>query len=262
MTRTLRQRQIMNLIEDRGKATIAHLALQFEVSDETIRRDLKALSANGNLEKFHGGVRLSMPRAEPPFERRLREQVEAKTAIAVCAARYIREDATILLDNSSTACFLARELAQRDSLTVLTISLEVARIFYASGNDHRVILPCGELRCADRTIAGAGTIEYLARFTPRYFVTSMVAGSERGCDDFDLFEAEFKQAMIPQADETIVLLDSGKFAKSGLVHVCDWSDVDVLVTDAAPPVSLEQMEHLHLLIADPEHYGQDGLPTR
>lgn len=251
MARSLRQQQILTLLEERGKAAITYLAEQFDVSDETIRRDLKVLSTDGNVEKFHGGVRLSMPRSEPPFERRLREEIEAKTAIAMRAAEHIREGATILMDNSTTACFLARELVHRDQLTILTISLEIAQIFYASGNGHRVILPCGEVRGADRTIAGVGTVEYLSRFTPSYFVTSMVAGSNKGCDDFDLFEAEFKRAMIPQADETIVLMDSSKFGKPGLIHVCDWSEVDVLVTDAPPSVNLEQMEDLHLLISDP-----------
>lgn len=251
MTRTTRQQQILNLLETRGKAPITFLAEQFEVSDETIRRDLKVLSAEGNVEKFHGGVRLSIPRSEPSFDRRMRDVTAAKTAIAARAARYIRDDATILLDNSTTACFLARELVGRERMTILTISLEIAQIFYASNSNHQVILPCGEVRSADRTIVGAGTIEYLMRFTPSYFVTSMVAASDRGCDDFDLYEAEFKRAMIPQADETIVLLDSSKFSKSGLIHVCDWSDVDVLVTDAIPPVNLAQIEHLHLLISDP-----------
>ena len=251
MARSLRQQHILTLLEERGKAAITYLAEQFEVSDETIRRDLKALSVDGKVEKFHGGVRLLMPRTEPPFERRLREATEAKKAIAVRAAEHVLDGATLLMDNSTTACFLARELVHREDLTVITISLEIAQIFYASDKPHRVILPCGEVRGADRTIMGAGTIDYLSRFTPSYFVTSMVAASNRGCDDFDLFEAEFKRAMIPLADEIIVLLDYSKFEKSGLIHVCDWSDVDVLVTDAPPPINLEKLDHLHLLIAEP-----------
>jgi len=251
MTRTTRQQQILALLEDRRKAAITYLAEQFDVSDETIRRDLKVLSEEGIVEKFHGGVRLSMPRTEPPFERRLREATEAKTAIAARAASHIREGATVLLDNSTTACFLARELVHREPMTILTISLEIAQILSAADSPHRVILPGGELRSADRTISGAGTIEFLSHFTPSYFVTSMVAGSARGCYDFDLFEAEFKRAMMPLADETIVLLDSSKFGKSGLIHVCDWSQVDVLVTDGAPHEILEQIEHGHLLLTDP-----------
>ena len=249
MTLTLRQQQILGLLGIRGRASIIELAEHCEVSDETIRRDLKVLSAEGAVEKFHGGVRISGPRTEPPFDRRMREQVEAKSMIGARAAAHIHEGATILLDNSTTACFLAKELVHREPMTILTISLEIAQIFCEAGHRHRLILPAGELRIEDRTIVGASTIEYLSKFTPSYFVTSTVAASPRGCADFDLFEADFKRAMMPLADHTMLLMDSSKFGKSGLIHVCDWSQVDVLVADAIPPEIAVCIEHGHSLIA-------------
>ncbi|PKQ11719.1 MAG: DeoR/GlpR transcriptional regulator [Alphaproteobacteria bacterium HGW-Alphaproteobacteria-1] len=251
MTKTSRQQQILAALETSGRASISDLAEQFEVSDETIRRDLKILSAEGLVEKFHGGVRLSLPRSELSFDRRLREQAKAKTAIAARAARHLSDGATVLLDNSTTACFLARELVHREPMTFLTISLEIAGILSGHGCRHRVILPGGELRNADRTITGIDAIQFLSRFTPGYFVTSMVAGSGRGCHDFDVFEAEFKRRMLPLADQTMVLMDSSKFGKSGLIHVCDWAEIDVLVTDAAPPEVLEGFDHGDLLLAEP-----------
>ncbi|WP_180902687.1 DeoR/GlpR family DNA-binding transcription regulator [Martelella soudanensis] len=256
MSRSVRQQQILNLLETRGRAAISFLAEEFEVSDETIRRDLKVLSGEGIVEKFHGGVRLSMPRAEPPFERRLTEASAAKAAIAARAAKHIREGATLLLDNSTTACFLARELTRREPMTILTISLEVAQILATSGKQHRVIIPGGELRSADKTIIGAGAISFLSEFTPSYFVMSVVAGSVNGCQDFDLFEVEFKRAMLSRADETILLMDSSKFSKSGLVQVCSWSDIDVLVTDHAPQEVLDQIEYGHVLLSETAPSGE------
>lgn len=249
MALTWRQQKILSALEARSKAAITELAGQFDVSDETIRRDVKILSAEGLVEKFHGGVRLPLPRTEAPFERRLREATVVKAAIAARAVAYIREGATVMLDNSTSACFLARELVSREPMTILTISLEIAQILLTGNSRHRVILPGGELRSEDRTLASAGAIEFMTQFTPSYFITSMVAGSNRGCFDFDFFEAEFKRAMIPLADQTMVLMDSSKFGGSGLIHVCDWSDVDVLVTDGAPPDILSQIEYGHLLQA-------------
>ncbi|AVW91198.1 DeoR/GlpR family DNA-binding transcription regulator [Celeribacter baekdonensis] len=251
MARTHRQEQILAFLAARGKAAISSLAEEFEVSDETIRRDLKLLSGEGLVEKFHGGVRLPMPRAEAPFERRLLENAAAKTAIAARTAAHMREGATLLLDNSTTACFLAKELTRREPMTILTISLEVAQILNSGGGQHRVILPGGELRASDRTLTGASTIHYLSSFSPSYFVMSVVAGSPSGCQDFDLFEVEFKRAMISRADETILMMDASKFSKSGLIHVCDWSEVDVMVTDGAPPEITEQIDHGHLLLVPP-----------
>lgn len=250
MTPTPRQAEILAVLKMRGKAAISELAELLEVSDETVRRDLKGLSADGLVEKFHGGVRLSISRTEPPFERRLRDQVEAKRRIARRAAAYIDEGATVLLDNSTTASFLARELVHREPMTILTISLEVANIIANAPTGHRLILPPGELRASDRTLTGAGTVDYLSRFSPGFFVLSVVAGSARGCTDFDLFEAEFKRAMMPRADQTVMLMDASKFGKSGLIHVCDWSAVDVLVADSVPAEIAASLDHGHVLIAD------------
>jgi DeoR family glycerol-3-phosphate regulon repressor len=252
MTRTYRQEQILALLGARGKAAISVLAEEFSVSDETIRRDLKLLSADGMVEKFHGGVRLPIPRTEAPFDRRLSENAAAKAAIAARTSQHIRDGATLLLDNSSTACFLAQELARREPMTILTISLEVAQILNAGSSQHRVILPGGELRKSDRTLTGANTISYLSSFSPSYFVMSVVAGAAGGCQDFDLFEVEFKRVMNERADETILMMDSSKFSKSGLIQVCDWDDIDVLVTDFAPPEIAEQIDHGHLLLAPSE----------
>lgn len=251
MAPTSRQQQILAALQGCGTVTIGALAGRFDVSDETIRRDLKVLSADGVVEKFHGGVRLSLPPSEPPFERRLREAIAAKSAIAAAAAARIADGATVLLDNSSSAVFLARELAHREPMTVLTLSLEVAQTLSQGKARHRIILPGGELRAEDRTITGAETIDYLSQFTPSYFVASMVAGSARGCFDFDLFEARFKRAMIPLAEQVMVLMDSSKFGRSGLVHVCDWAEVDILVSDADPQDIAEPLAHCDLVLAAP-----------
>lgn len=261
MAQTVRQQQIVELLRERRSATITDLAEHFTVSDETIRRDLKALSEAGLVDKFHGGVRLNVAEWEAPFDRRLREQAPAKRRIAHAAAELIEEEATILLDNSSTSCFLAQVLAPRPGrLTAITFSMEVAQILSAAGRHHRVILPGGELRADDRTIIGASAIDFASQFTPSLFVMSVAAASPtRGCMDFDLFETEFKRAMIPLADRVMLLLDSSKYAKPGLIQVCDWSAVDVLVSDATPPASVRgQLEHARIVVAPPLADGNGG----
>ncbi|AMN56111.1 MULTISPECIES: DeoR/GlpR family DNA-binding transcription regulator [Stappiaceae] len=250
MAPSFRQQQILAVLEAQGKTGITELAEQLQVSDETVRRDLKGLSADGLVEKFYGGVRLSSPKSEPPFERRLRQAISEKEAIGRRASAHIREGATVMLDNSSTACFLAKELARREPMTILTISLEIAGIFASESGRHRVILPPGEVRAHDRTLCGAGTIDYLRQFTPSYFVCSTVSGSPSGCQDFDLFEADFKRAMISRAEEVIMLLDSSKYDRSGLIHVCDWRQIDVLVTDREPASIDLKAEQCDLVLAE------------
>lgn len=248
MSQTLRQQQIVGLLREVQASTVLDLAGHFQVSDETIRRDLKSLAESGIVEKFHGGVQLNDVAWEAPFERRLQEQAIAKRRIAAAAAELIEDEATILLDNSSSSCFLARELAtRRRRLTAITFSVEVAGILSSAGPHHRVILPGGELRADDRTIVGASAIDFASQFTPGLFVMSVAAASPaRGCMDFDMFETELKRAMIPLADRVMLLLDSSKYARHGLIHVCGWQSVNVFVSEAPPPegiaAALDQAE--------------------
>ncbi|MGU3495431.1 DeoR/GlpR family DNA-binding transcription regulator [Xanthobacteraceae bacterium A53D] len=251
MSQTLRQQQIIGWLRENQASTVLDLAEHFQVSDETIRRDLKTLAESGIVEKFHGGVRLNEMAWEAPFERRLLQQAGAKKRIAAAAAELIEDGTTILLDNSSSSCFLARELAaRRRGLTAITVSVEVASILSSAGPHHRIILPGGELRAEDRTLVGPSAIEFASRFTPSLFVMSVAAASAgRGCLDFDMFETEFKRAMIPLAERVMLLLDSSKYARQGLIHVCGWPAVNIFVSDAPPPEAIgHSLEHADVLI--------------
>ncbi|MBP6818668.1 DeoR/GlpR family DNA-binding transcription regulator [Ferrovibrio sp. MS7] len=235
-TLNIRQRSIAEWLQKTESASIQDLSEQFQVSDETIRRDLRFLEQQGLVEKFHGGARLNEERKEAPFQRRMREMADAKRRIGIAASRLIPDESTVFLDNSSTSCFLARELAKRSGLSIITLSLEVAKILSAGSGRHRVILPGGELRVEDQTLIGADAIRFVSQFTPSICVISVAAVTpEHGCMDFDLFETEFKRVMMPLSKTVLLLADSSKFRKSGLVKVCDLAAFDIMVTEAEPP---------------------------
>jgi len=235
----IRQERILALLERTSTLTTLDLARELQVSDQTIRRDLKALAGNGTVEKFHGGVRLRSEACEPPFALRLQTNASAKTAIARACAELIPDGASLFLDNSSTACFLARQLRRRSGLTIITLSLESAHILAEAGDTNRVIVPGGELRTTDMTITGSSAIDYAARFSPDLFVMSVAAiDAARGCMDFDLFEAEFKSRLMPAAGQVILVADASKFNRIGLVRACPLENIDVFVCDAAPPADL------------------------
>lgn len=241
----IRQQNIAEWLQEMQSASIQDLSNHFHVSDETIRRDLRQLSENGLVEKFHGGVRFNVHRTELPFQSRMRVMAQAKQKIGVSAAKLIKQGATVFLDNSSTACFLAHQLTKRNDLTVITLSLEVANILSVSGQCNRVILAGGELRVEDQTLIGAEAIRFVSQFTPDMCFISVAALSvEHGCMDFDIFESDFKRVVMPLAEKVILLCDASKFHKSGLIKVCDLSAFDTLVTDAAVPAEIaSQMTH-------------------
>lgn len=226
---------ILSALEEQGSCSIAGLAERFEVSEETIRRDVRQLEGAGRVTKVHGGVTLPTQRMEAPYRRRLREQVEAKRAIARVAAGFLRDGATAFIDSGTTSYWVAQELGHLRDLALVTNSLEVA-VEALGRADHRVFLAGGGLNVDYRSAFDADAIGYVRRFVPDVAVLSM-GGIEagRGFLDFDADEAAFKRAILDRARRLVVVADHGKFAREGTVHVADFAQVHDLVTDLDPP---------------------------
>lgn len=236
-----RQERIVEILRTTPSITTVDLAQRLDVSGETVRRDLQAMADDGIVQKFHGGVSLHRDVQESPFLLRLRTNVGAKRRLAQLVSKLLPDGASIVLDNSSTACFVAEALAERRGLTVATPSLEVARTLARSGDRHTVMLPGGTLRCSDMTLASASALRFATQLHPDYMVVSVAALSARGgCLDFDPFEVEFKQAVCMHARTVIVVADASKFEAPGLITSLPWTDVQVLVTDCALPPDLAQ----------------------
>lgn len=234
-----RQERIVEILRGTPSISTAELAQRLAVSGETIRRDLQALADEGVVEKFHGGVSLHRDVQESPFQLRLRSNVAAKRRLAQQVAALLPDGASVVLDNSSTACFIAEALAARRGLTVATPSIEVARLLAAHGDRHTVLMPGGTLRSSDMTLAGANALRFAAQLHPDFLVVSVAALSARGgCLDFDPFEVEFKQAVQPHAGAVVVAADASKFEAPGLITSLVWRDVHTLVTDQPLPDEL------------------------
>lgn len=234
MNQSRRQMAIMKHLQLHKSCSVIELAELLEVSDETIRRDIRQLSSTGSVEKIHGGVMLPHASLEPPFLRRLEEMREEKQRIAKLAATLIKDGETLLIDNGSTSCYLAKELISHRNLTVVTNSTEVAREL-CSRNENRVYLAGGEIRADDSAAYGPTAVSFAQQFAMQKAILSMGAISDRlGCLDFELGEAEFKRAVIPQSQSIIVVADHTKFEKPGVIKVCEFDAVDMLITDRPP----------------------------
>lgn len=233
-----RQERIVDILRTAPSITTLELAQRLGVSGETVRRELQALADDGIVQKFHGGVSLHRDVQESPFQLRLRSNVAAKRRLAQQVSKLLPDGASLVLDNSSTACFVAEALAGRRGLTVATPSLEVARALAASGDRHTVMLPGGTLRSSDMTLAGAQALRFAAQLHPDYLVVSVAALSARGgCLDFDPFEVEFKQSVQPHAARVVVVADASKFEAQGLITSLPWEQVHLLVVDQPLPAS-------------------------
>ena len=234
-----RQREIMRVLEHEGSVALSVLARKLDVSLETIRRDIKPLADSGSLIKMHGAVGLASTIGEAPFERRMRENSEAKRVIAAAVAATIRDGDSIMLDTGTTTSFLARELIGHRRLTIVTNSSDIARTL-ATLNDNRVYMAGGELRSDHGAAFGSTAIDFISRFSVTHAIISTGAVNMHGMMDYDLEEAEFARTVLMRGQRTLVVTDHSKFGRDGLVRVCGFEAITELATDKRPPAEIAQ----------------------
>ena len=140
MNYSKRHGEILRVLQDEGTVTIASLAERLGVSLETVRRDVKPLTRNGKVLKMHGAVGLPSVAGEAPFDKRMREQADAKRAIARAMAATIRDGESVMLDTGTTTSFLARELLgvdmskQQQSSDWAAAKLSESQLAYAASD--------------------------------------------------------------------------------------------------------------------------------
>lgn len=235
---SLREREILDLLDDSGSARVQDLAQRLAVTEETIRRNVKRLEAQGLVTKVHGGVHLKDWGPEPSFAQRFVQNPTAKRLIARHLAGMIGNGASLILDIGTTTAHVAEALRHHRDLLVVTNSLAVAQAL-AARNGNRVFMAGGELRSHDGGAFGAEALAFVRQFQVRHAVLSAAAINARaGFMLQDLREAELSRAIIEQAEEVIIAADATKFGRTAPIRIADPSVVSRLVTDAPPPPDL------------------------
>ncbi len=229
-----RQAQILDHVREHGTYAIASLAESLDVSLETIRRDIKPLVASREIIRRHGSIAMPHELGEAPFERRLREHVDAKRAIARRAARMIEDGDSLMLDTGTTTSIFARELLKKRNLTVVTNSSDIARTL-AIVNGNRVYMAGGELNGANGAAFGPSAIAFAASFHVRHAIISIGAlHADFGPSDSHLAEAEFARMVLSRGEHRTILSDRSKFNRTALIKVCDFGDINRLISDGMP----------------------------
>lgn len=234
-----RQQAILDLARAEGRVDVLSLATRFDVTPETIRRDLTALEASLLLRRTHGGA---VPIERLDFEPRLADRetrlVEEKRRIGAAALNELPEEGSILLDAGTTTAALARLIPADRELTVVTNGLTVAVALL----DHpKVTVHVVGGRVRGRTMATVD--DWAKRCLAEIFVDIAFLGTNgisvgRGLTTPDLAEAAVKAAMIASARRTVVLADHTKFHTDHFARFGELADVDVLITDSAVDADL------------------------
>lgn len=241
-----RQQAIVDAVARDGRVTVSDLAVDFEVTVETVRRDLTALDRRGALRKVHGGAVAATVRATPETDVAERELVgsAAKRAIALAALPRLplRRGSTLLLDAGTTVGALARHLPRGLDLTVLTDSVLTAA-HLAGRDDLTVRILGGQVRGLTQAAVGPEALATLASI--RVDVAVMGTNgltAEHGLSTPDPDEAAVKRSMIHAAGHVAVLTDAAKIGQEHLISFADLDDVDLLVTDVElPPALIDQL---------------------
>jgi DeoR family transcriptional regulator, glycerol-3-phosphate regulon repressor len=232
-----RHGEILSILGSEGTVSVLDLAERLQVSAETVRRDLRPLAERGAVVKMHGAVGLARWVGEAPFERRMRENAEAKQKIARAMAATIRSGQTVSIDTGTTTSFLARALVQHERLTVVTNSTDIARTLSGRGGT-KVLLTGGSVNGDSGAVLGHDAIAFVRRVRVDHAVISAGAISADGIMDFEPDEAAFAREVLATGRRRVVISDSSKFGRSALVKVCALDEVHELFTDAVPEAAM------------------------
>lgn len=229
---TPRQDRLREFVRQRGVVRVEEIVQELGISPATARRDLDTLEATGRIKRVHGGAMSVETRLdEPLFDDKAGVRAREKRGIAEAAAGLIAPGETIYLDGGSTVLELARVLADRTDITVVTNSLRAA--VELSGRGPQLILIGGELRRRSQTVVGALTrlpLEHL-QFT-KAFMGTMGLSVTRGLTTTDPSEAYTKELVMQRAREVVLLVDSSKIGQDSVVRSGALADVHTLITDS------------------------------
>ncbi|SDS87962.1 transcriptional regulator, DeoR family [Brevibacterium sandarakinum] len=241
-----RQRRIADLVSDTGRVNVTDLAHDFQITTETVRRDLAALERAGALQRVHGGA--VAPRShsleEPAFDDREVHNLGQKTAIAHAALGLLRETMSISLDGGTTCAALSLAIAQESQerrssevppreLRVVTNSLSVIDNLANVPGVEIFVLP-GRFRPITRAVVGPQTIASIGEHHVDLALVGTNGLSPDGFSTPDHDEAATKSAFVQAGREVAVLADSAKFGAVSLVRFAPVDRVDYLITDAQP----------------------------
>ena len=245
-----RKAELAAYVAEMGQVTVARLAKRFDVSADTIRRDLDQLDTDGVLIRTHGGaVSLSaFPRPDTGLEVRARVQSAAKDQIGALAAGLVSDGSSLLINAGTTTLALVRHLRDHRDLTIATnslalpaeISSKVFRDLYVFGGAVRVAAQATVGPVAFPVMAGGGEVDIRCDIA---LICVGAVGHESGYSTSNLGEAAMMSEMMSRAGQVAVLADSTKFGRRLFAQVAELGRADWFVTDQTPPEDLAEALH-------------------
>lgn len=229
-----RKAYLLDVLKDRGQIIAKEISSELELSEDTIRRDLRELAAEGKLQRVHGGA---LPASPAVGDFAVRQQIapDGKVAVGRSAAKLVRPGQVVILDGGTTTLQLAKHLPADLRATVVTHSPTIA-VALQEHPTVDVILIGGRLFKHSVVTVGAAAVDAISRIrADTYFMGVTGIHATAGLSTGDLEEAHIKRALIASAAETHVLVTAEKVNAASPYVICGLSDIDGVVVASDVP---------------------------
>lgn len=230
-----RQTDIVRITHEVGRVNVEDLAQQFNVTAQTIRRDLNDLCKRGLLQRFHGGAVPASGVINSDYSTRHELASEEKRRIGQHAGSLIPDNCSVMINIGTTTEQVALTLQDKKNLLVITNNINVVNILRSNQNIE-VIVAGGIVRPADGGVVGEPAVDFIKQFKVDYAIMGVSAIDEDGSLlDYDYREVKVAKTIMSIARRSILVTDSMKFKRSAPVRIGHVSQLYSLVTNETPP---------------------------
>ncbi|GMQ59936.1 DeoR/GlpR family DNA-binding transcription regulator [Vallitalea sediminicola] len=226
-----RRNKIIELLRSKEVVTITEFMESFNISIETVRRDLNLLEKQGKIQKVYGGAKLKEnSNYETAIENRMINRLADKQNIGRKCVELINDNDCIFIDSGSTTYQIAKYLDSKKNLTIVTNSIHVVNELLST--DYEIIIIGGRIRHSECSVV---SYDYIFDFSQLNIQKSFICASgitiENGISDFNMHEALTRKRIIERSREIFVVSDSSKFGKDVTINVATLDQIDCIVTD-------------------------------
>ena len=245
MTVNDRRERILELIRGSGYLAIEDLAAHFRVTPQTIRGDLNLLADEGRLIRHHGGASIPSSVRNTSYDDRHSEFAREKAGIAERIAKWLPDRTSVFLSLGTTTLAVARALAVRQELKVITNNLEAAQALVVQPGIEVIVLG-GRLEARNLGVSGTSTLAAVEQYRADVCVFS-VGGIDAEGNLLDYHESEVAvvRAMLRRARKSVLAVDHSKFGRTGSVRIAAIAEVSAIVTDKALPAHMRKLVRAH-----------------
>ena len=230
-----RQTEILKIISLEKSVKVDELASTYQVTEQSIRRDLNEICSRGLAIRTHGGARIVNSISNIEYDKRRLVSSEAKDNIGKLAAELIPNNCSLMLNIGTTTEQVARSLFSHKNLVVISNNVNITNTLIGS-NPKELILAGGAIRLSDGAIVGDSTVDFISNYKADFAVIGASALDEDGSIlDFDPREVAVAKSILENSRKKILVCDSSKFKINAPHRISNICNIDIFVTDTKPP---------------------------